>query len=131
MKIVLASKSGVRKDILDRYGVKSIVAPSNVDEDQVKESLIAEKATPEIISKSYAKTHDLFASFWAENYKIFDCVLCLGDRFEMAAAVNAGVPFNVKFAHIHSGETTLGAIDNIYRHQITLASKFHFTSNPF
>ncbi len=85
--------------------------------------------TPEIISKSYAKTHDLFASFWAENYKIFDSVLCLGDRFEMAAAVNAGVPFNVKFAHIHSGETTLGAIDNIYRHQISIASIFHFTSN--
>ena len=84
--------------------------------------------TPEIISKSYAKTHELFASFWAENYKIFDCVLCLGDRFEMAAAVNAGVPFNVKFAHIHSGETTLGAIDNIYRHQISIASMFHFTS---
>ena len=40
MKIVLASKSGVRKEILDKYGVESIVSHSNVDEDQVKESLL-------------------------------------------------------------------------------------------
>lgn len=84
--------------------------------------------SPEIISKSYAKTHDLFASFWKENKNVFDISLCLGDRFEMAAAVNSGIPFNIKFAHIHSGETTLGAIDNIYRHQISLASSIHFTS---
>ena len=46
----------------------------------------------------------------------------------MSAAVQAGIPFGVKFAHIHGGETTLGAIDNIYRHQITLASTIHFAS---
>ncbi|RZK65687.1 MAG: UDP-N-acetylglucosamine 2-epimerase (hydrolyzing), partial [Pedobacter sp.] len=43
-----------------------------------------------------------------------------------AAAVQAGIPFGVKFAHLHGGETTLGAIDNVYRHQITLASRLHF-----
>ena len=46
----------------------------------------------------------------------------------MSAAVQSGIPFRIKFAHIHGGETTLGAIDNIYRHQITLASIIHFTS---
>jgi GDP/UDP-N,N'-diacetylbacillosamine 2-epimerase (hydrolysing) len=46
----------------------------------------------------------------------------------MSAAIQAGIPFGVKFAHIHGGETTLGAIDNIYRHQITLASVIHFAS---
>ena len=46
----------------------------------------------------------------------------------MSAAVQAGIPFGVKFAHIHGGETTLGAIDNIYRHQITIASILHFTA---
>ncbi|MNK65847.1 UDP-N,N'-diacetylbacillosamine 2-epimerase (hydrolyzing) [compost metagenome] len=46
----------------------------------------------------------------------------------MSAAVQAGIPFGVKFGHIHGGETTLGAIDNIYRHQITLASVLHFTA---
>ena len=55
MKIVLASKSGVRKEILDKYGVETIVSPSNVDEDQVKESLLEKGADPEIISKNLAE----------------------------------------------------------------------------
>jgi len=55
MKIVLASKSGVRKDILDKYGIESIVSPSNVDEDQVKEALLEKGADPEIISKNLAE----------------------------------------------------------------------------
>ena len=55
MKIVLASKSGVRKNILDKYGVDSIVSPSNVDEDQVKEALLNKGADPEIISKNLAE----------------------------------------------------------------------------
>ena len=54
-KIILASKSKVRKDILDKNNVESIVEQSNVDEDIVKESLIKEKATPEIISKNLAE----------------------------------------------------------------------------
>jgi len=55
MKLVLASKSGVRKDILDKYEVEVIVSPSNVDEDQVKESLLEKGADPEIISKNLAE----------------------------------------------------------------------------
>lgn len=78
------------------------------------------------ISTSYGNTVLKFSEFW-ENYS-FDLVLCLGDRFEMSAAVQASIPFGLKLAHIHGGETTLGAIDNIYRHQITLASSLHFTS---
>ena len=54
-KIILASKSKVRKDILDKNNIKSIVEPSNVDEDIVKFSLIKEEATPEIISKNLAE----------------------------------------------------------------------------
>ncbi len=54
-KIILASKSKVRKEILDKNNILSKVEPSNVDEDIVKESLIKEKATPEIISKSLAE----------------------------------------------------------------------------
>ena len=46
----------------------------------------------------------------------------------MSAAVQAGIPFGIKFAHIHGGETTLGAIDNVYRHQITLSAFMHFTA---
>jgi septum formation protein len=54
-KIVLASKSKVRKDILDKNNILSDVRQSNVDEDIVKESLIKEKASPEIISKNLAE----------------------------------------------------------------------------
>ena len=54
-KIILASKSKVRKEILDKNNIPSIVEPSNVDEDAVKKSLIKEKAAPNIISKSLAE----------------------------------------------------------------------------
>tara|TARA_Y100001935_G_C17125926_1_gene418097 strand:+ start:88 stop:678 length:591 start_codon:yes stop_codon:yes gene_type:complete len=54
-KIILASKSKVRKYILDKNNIESIVEPSNVDEDIVKYSLIKEQATPEIISKNLAE----------------------------------------------------------------------------
>ena len=54
-KIILASKSKVRKNILNKHNIECIVVPSNVDEDVVKLSLIKEKATPEIISKNLAE----------------------------------------------------------------------------
>ena len=54
-KIVLASKSGVRKQILNKNGIDCEVIPSNVDEDQVKESLLEKGADPEIISKNLAE----------------------------------------------------------------------------
>ena len=54
-KIILASKSKVRKEILDKNHIESIVEPSNVDEDVVKSSLIKEQASPEIISKNLAE----------------------------------------------------------------------------
>jgi len=54
-KIILASKSKVRKSILDKNNIISDVIPSSVDEDVVKESLIKEKASPEIISKNLAE----------------------------------------------------------------------------
>ena len=55
MKIVLASKSKVRKDILTEHNIDCEVIKSNVDEDPIKDSLIAEGATPEIISKNLAE----------------------------------------------------------------------------
>ena len=54
-KIILASKSGVRKKILDQNNIICEVMPANIDEDQIKDSLIEEKATPEIISKNLAE----------------------------------------------------------------------------
>ena len=54
-KIILASKSKVRKNILDKNNIESIVEPSNVDEDIIKSSLLKENASPEIISKNLAE----------------------------------------------------------------------------
>ena len=54
-KIILASKSKVRKKILEENGISCFVEPANVDEDLVKESLLKEGATPDIISKNLAE----------------------------------------------------------------------------
>jgi len=54
-KIILASRSGVRKKILNQNGINCEVIPANVDEDQIKESLLKEKASPELISKNLAE----------------------------------------------------------------------------
>jgi len=54
-EIILASKSGVRKKILEKNQIKCIVEPSNVDEDSIKDSLLKENASPEIISKNLAE----------------------------------------------------------------------------
>ena len=54
-KIILASSSGVRKKILNQNGINCKIMPHNVDEEIVKESLLKEKATPEIISKNLAE----------------------------------------------------------------------------
>ena len=64
-KIILASKSKVRKKILDEHNILNEVKPSNVDEDVVKLSLINEKVSPEIISKNLA---ELKANKVSHNY---------------------------------------------------------------
>ena len=62
MKIILASKSGVRKKILDKYKIENEVIVSNVDEDQIKKSLLAEGADPLEISKNLAEIKSIQVS---------------------------------------------------------------------
>ena len=62
MKIILASKSGVRKTILDKYKIENEVIISNVDEDEIKESLLAEGADPLEISKNLAEIKSIQVS---------------------------------------------------------------------
>ena len=54
-KIILASKSGVRKKILEQNNIKCDVIPANIDEDSIKKTLLIENATPEIVSKNLAE----------------------------------------------------------------------------
>ena len=62
MKIILASKSGVRKKILDKYNIENEVIISNVDEDEIKESLLDEGANPLLISKNLAEIKSIKVS---------------------------------------------------------------------
>jgi septum formation protein len=62
MKIILASKSGVRKEILEKNNFNCIIIPSGVDEDQVKDSLLAAGADPTLISKNLAELKSIKVS---------------------------------------------------------------------
>mgnify|MGYP001262681111 FL=1 len=62
MKIILASQSGVRKQILDKYKIDNEVIPSNIDESEIKDSLLAEGANPLYISKNLAEIKSINVS---------------------------------------------------------------------
>ena len=81
-KIILASKSGVRKKILNKNGINCEVMPANIDEDQIKKSLLKEKATPEIISKNLAELKANKISKKKPNYLVLgaDSVIKLNNK---------------------------------------------------
>lgn len=82
MKIILASRSGVRKEILDKYKVNSEVIVSNVDEDEVKNSLLAEGANPLIVSKNLAELKSIRVSIKNPDRLVLgaDSVVSLNDQ---------------------------------------------------
>ena len=82
MKIVLASKSGVRKQILDKYKISNEVKVSNVDEDQIKESLLKQQATPLVISKNLAEIKSIKVSSQNPDRLVLgaDSVISLNDK---------------------------------------------------
>ena len=82
MKIILASKSGVRKKILDDYNVDSEVIVSNVDEDEIKVSLLAEGADPLSISKNLAEIKSIKISSKNPNRLVLgaDSVISLNNK---------------------------------------------------
>jgi GDP/UDP-N,N'-diacetylbacillosamine 2-epimerase (hydrolysing) len=80
------------------------------------------------ISNAIGNTIIRFSSFWNEKKNQIDLIICLGDRYEMFAAVSASLPFQIPIAHLHGGETTDGAIDNTFRHCLSHMANYHFTS---
>ena len=82
MKIILASQSGVRKQILDKYKIESDVIASQVDEDQVKDSLLAEGANPLMISKNLAELKSIQVSNKNPNRLVLgaDSVISLDEK---------------------------------------------------
>lgn len=86
---------------------------------------VLDGTSPAAIALSMAKTMEQFSDVWKDMST--DLVICLGDRYEMFAAVAASVPFSIPVTHIHGGETTLGAMDNVFRHSLTHMARLHFT----
>jgi len=82
MKIILASQSGVRKQILDKYKVDNEVIISNVDEDEIKESLLSEGADPLLISKNLAEIKSIKVSNKVPDRLVLgaDSVVSLNDK---------------------------------------------------
>ena len=82
MKIILASKSGVRKKILDNYKIENEVIVSNVDEDEIKKSLLAEGANPLEISKNLAEIKSIQVSKKNSNRLVLgaDSVISLNNE---------------------------------------------------
>ena len=82
--------------------------------------------SPFAIASAIGKTVINFTKIWKKEK--YDLVLALGDRYEMFAACSSVIPFTIPIAHIHGGETTLGAIDDAFRNAITQMAVFHFTT---
>ena len=82
MKIILASKSGVRKKILDKHNINNEVIVSNVDEDEVKKSLLAEGANPLLVSKNLAEIKSIEVSSKHPNRLVLgaDSVISLNNK---------------------------------------------------
>ncbi|WP_300369465.1 UDP-N-acetylglucosamine 2-epimerase [Hydrogenimonas sp.] len=83
--------------------------------------------TPIGMTKSMGVAMLGFADAYSELLP--DILLILGDRFEIFAAAAASVGHGIAIAHLHGGETTEGAIDDVLRHAITKMSHLHFTAN--
>jgi len=89
-------------------------------------SCLENRDLPEDIARSMARATHAMADILRVHKP--DVLLILGDRFEMLAAAMAAVPFAVPIAHIHGGEETEGAIDNVFRHMMTKMSQLHFAA---
>ena len=99
MKIILASKSGVRKKILDNHNIKCEVVVSNVDEDEIKHSLLAEGADPLTISKNLAEIKSIKVSNKNPNRLVLgaDSVISLNNELiskqaGLAYPIRDGIP---------------------------------------
>jgi len=82
--------------------------------------------TPEGVSKAMGLGLIGFAQVFTRETP--DLLVIMGDRYEMVAATLAAAPFNIPIAHLHGGELSEGAIDEVFRHAITKMSHLHFAS---
>ncbi|MBI3332857.1 MAG: UDP-N-acetylglucosamine 2-epimerase (hydrolyzing) [Candidatus Omnitrophica bacterium] len=104
--------------------VREIEADGFAIHDRIDLSLRSDR--PEGIAESMGQGVIGFARSFGRSRP--DLLLVLGDRFEMAAAALAALPFKIPVAHVHGGEVTQGAMDDALRHAITKLSHLHFAA---
>jgi len=129
----LSTSSGVRVRILasgshmlgDPDATLREVEAAGLGEVRRIEMLLASNSR-EAIAKSMGLGVAAFGQQWSAERP--DLVVVLGDRFEMFAAASAAVPLLLPIAHLHGGERTGGAIDDVFRHALTKMSHLHFPS---
>ena len=80
----------------------------------------------EPVAQTLARTLTVFDEYFAQNAP--DCLLVLGDRFEIFAVATAAAARHIPIAHISGGDVTLGAADEYYRHCISKMAAVHFAS---
>ena len=100
----------------------------NSDGFSIKESIDLDLGdnTEDGVANSFAKAVSGFSLYLHKSS--CDCVLLLGDRYEILAFAVSALIHNVPIAHLHGGEVTIGAIDESIRHAITKLSKLHFAA---
>jgi len=91
-----------------------------------KIEILLSSDTPIGISKSMGLAQISFAEAFEELKP--DFIVVLGDRFELIPIVSTAVVFNIPVVHLHGGETTEGAMDEMFRHAVTKMSYLHFTA---
>jgi GDP/UDP-N,N'-diacetylbacillosamine 2-epimerase (hydrolysing) len=84
--------------------------------------------SPEGVAKAVGLASMGFSQVFSHSRP--DMLLVVGDRFEVHAIVSAAIPFRIPVAHVHGGEVTRGAVDDLYRHAITKMSHLHFATTP-
>ena len=104
--------------------VKTIEADGFSIEERIEVMLSSD--TPAGIGKTMGMGVSAFAQLFSRFHP--DMLMVLGDRFEMAAAPLAALPYKIPVAHLHGGEVTQGAIDDSLRHTITKLSHLHFVA---
>jgi len=107
-----------------RHGISLAAIEASPYPIAAKFKCLSEADTPVEIARGMARVTAGMSEVLEQNRP--DLLLTLGDRFEMLAAALAAVPFAVPIAHIHGGEETEGAIDNVFRHMLTKMSHLHF-----
>src|SRR3990167_3758666 len=85
------------------------------------------KDDPHSVSQRMGDAVQMYADLWDGEHP--DLVLLFGDRYEQLAAAMASLPFSIPLAHLHGGETTVGAFDNQIRHALTKMAHLHLVSH--